>query len=68
MYQLLGVIFIILGCFMIFWPKVFYNITQGWKNSSDTEPSHSFIFSTRFGGIMFIIVGVAAVIVQFLSR
>lgn len=67
MYLVLGVIFLILGFIMIFAPKVFYDITQGWKNSSDAEPSHIFIFSTRFGGIMFIIVGIAALIIQSLK-
>ncbi len=67
MYLLLGVVFLILGFLMIFEPKVFFNITQGWKNNSDTDPSSIFILSTRFGGIMFVIAGIVAVIIQFIK-
>jgi hypothetical protein len=67
MYFLLGVIFFALGFLMIFAPKAYFDITQGWKNNSDTDPSSMFILNTRFGGIVFVIAGIVAVIVQFIK-
>ncbi len=67
MYLLWGIVLIVLGAMMLCGPKVFYQITQGWKNDSDAEASHLFIISTRVGGVLFVIAGVAAAVGQFLK-
>lgn len=63
MYLILGIILAIIGIIMLANPKLFYDITQGWKNNSSTEPSELFIFSTRFGGIMFLLVGISVTVI-----
>lgn len=67
MYLLIGVILFILGIIMIISPKLFFTISESWKNDSGTEPSGLFIISTRFGGVLFTIVGIAGVIIQFVK-
>lgn len=66
MYLLLGIIFVVVGLVMLINPDLFYDITEGWKNSSvNTYPSELFVKSTRFGGGIIVIVGIAAVVMQF---
>jgi hypothetical protein len=61
-----GIVFILMGLVMVITPKLFFVITQSWKNDSDTKPSSMFKFSTRIGGVIFFAVGIAALAVQFL--
>ncbi|OZG63327.1 MULTISPECIES: DUF6199 family natural product biosynthesis protein [Bifidobacterium] len=63
MYIVLGLVLIAIGLLMVIEPKSFYEITQGWKNDGYAEPSQLFIISTRFGGAMFILVGLAGDII-----
>ena len=65
-YIIIGVVFIGIGLLMMLSPSIFYNITQGWKNGSESEPSNLFIVSTRFGGVMFSLIGTASIVLQFL--
>ena len=67
MYLLLGIIFIVIGLVMLINPDLFYEITEGWKNRSvNTYPSELYVKSTRIGGGFFVIVGIAAVVMQFI--
>lgn len=65
MYLIGGVILIIMGLVMLINPEGFYNFTEGWKSYSYGDPSDSYIFGTRFGGVMCILVGISGVVVQF---
>lgn len=60
-----GIIFIIVGLIMIIKPHIIFTITEQWKNDSNTEPSDSYLFSTRFGGCIVTLIGVAAIITFF---
>lgn len=42
---------------MLINPEIIFRITESWKNDSYTEPSKIYIISTRFGGCMFLIIG-----------
>lgn len=66
MYVLIGIIVVCIGIVMLVSPKIFFEITESWKNSADAEPSGLYIVSTRIGGCTFIIVGLASIIVSFL--
>ena len=66
MYILIGIVFIIIGLLMIFFPSIFYTLTQSWKSSVESEPSTLYITGTRLGGICFSIVGILAIIAQWL--
>lgn len=58
MYILLGIITIIIGVMMIAKPRMIYEFTERWKNSSHSEPSESYVRYTKFNGIWIVIVGV----------
>lgn len=57
MYILISIIFICIGIIMLINPEIIFRITESWKNDSYTEPSKIYIISTRFGGCMFLIIG-----------
>lgn len=67
MYILIGLLFILVGGGMVISPKTFYTIVESWKSNSQGEPSGFFVFSTRFGGIMVALTGIAAIFVEFLE-
>lgn len=50
---------------MLIKPQIIFYITEKWKNSSNGEPSHLYIISIKFGGVMFLIIGFASIIIQF---
>lgn len=66
MYLILGLLFTALGVVMWKRPGILFEITEGWKYDGSAEPSDLFLYSARFGGVMFLIVGVVGIIVQFL--
>ena len=67
MYFFLGIMLIVWGFVMVRFPDLVYELTQSWKNYSSGEPSDLFRFSTRFGGVMCILVGIGGVLVPFLK-
>ncbi len=67
MFLFIGVIFALIGVLMTVRPNIVYQITESWKSSTPGEPSKLFLFSTRFGGVLFIVVGIASIIVQFID-
>lgn len=63
--MLFGIFMIAIALVMLIKPNVFYEITEGWKNKgSSADLSNVYIYSTRFGGIMMMIFGVVAIILQ----
>ncbi|OUN24885.1 DUF6199 family natural product biosynthesis protein [Pseudoflavonifractor sp. An85] len=61
MYLILGILMVALGLFMLLRPSDFFDLTESWKSYAPGEPSKLFLFSTRFGGCMFILVGLAGI-------
>lgn len=62
-----GILFLIIGILMIVAPNVVYEITESWKNNSDSSPSDFYKLNTRIGGVVFLIVGFLGVIVYLTS-
>lgn len=58
MYILLSILLTIIGIVMIVNPLLVYEITQNWKNNGNSEPSEMYIWHTRLGGGVFVIVGI----------
>ncbi len=58
---------ILVGLIMISKPNVFWLITESWKSNDATEPSPFYIWSTRFGGVMFLLAGIGGVVAFLLS-
>jgi uncharacterized membrane protein len=63
---ILGVLLVLFGLLMLFKPTLIWLITESWKSDDATEPSDLYIWSTRFGGVMCTLAGIAAVLVWFL--
>jgi len=62
-----GILLLLVGLIMLIKPDLFFHLTEAWKTYSSADPSKLYIFSTRFGGIIFTLVGVAAVIIFFVA-
>ncbi len=62
MYILTGVLLTVVGIVMIVNPRFVYEITQNWKNIGNSEPSEMYIWHTRFGGVIFVIVGIVCTV------
>ena len=67
MYILLGIVLIFWGLAMLFFPDLIYELTESWKSHRSAEPSDLYLFGTRIGGVMFILVGIGGLFVQFIS-
>ena len=57
-----GILFLALGLFLAIKPSLFWKLTEQWKSYYADEPSDFYLISTRFGGVMFVLVGIAAII------
>ena len=52
---------------MLRFPELIYEVTESWKSYSSGEPSDLYRLSTRVGGVAFIVVGIACIIVAFIT-
>lgn len=66
MYVILAIVIIVVGMIMIFNPRLFFDMTEGWKSRGGSEPSDWYIFLTRGGGIVFLAVGTVGLAVLLL--
>lgn len=66
MYVLLGSVFIIAGTVMLASPKTIFQMMEGWKGAGDQEPSPLYCASTRLGGLAFLLIGIAGIVVSLL--
>ena len=67
MYILLSILLILGGLLMLFFPDLVYDLSESWKSNRSAEPSRLYLISTRFGGVMFILVGIGGMIVPFMG-
>ncbi len=65
MYILAALFFWFIGITMLFKPDLVFKIRESRKYDSPTEPSERYILWTRIGGGIYLLVGIAAFIVQF---
>jgi len=63
----MSIIFIVIGTTMVIKPIIIYNITERWKTIRNAEPSKHYIYSTRFGGIIFILIAIMSFVVYFIE-
>lgn len=68
MYVILSIILIVVGGVMVGNPRLFYDITESWKNSRNGEPSDWYILHTRLGGVFFLVVGVVGGVILLFFR
>ncbi|MBQ2800785.1 MAG: hypothetical protein IJF03_05285 [Lachnospiraceae bacterium] len=58
-----GAAFILMGLLAFIKPTFIWKITEQWKSDCAKEPSKLYIKSTRFGGTIFILLGMVMIIV-----
>ena len=59
-----GIVFIAIGVFAFLKPEAIWKLTEQWKYSYADEPSELYRFSTKLGGVIFVGIGVAAVVLS----
>ncbi len=52
-----GIIFLVLGIFFFLKPQLVWKLTEEWKSYRADEPSDLYLISTKFGGILFALLG-----------
>ena len=52
-----GIIFLVLGIFILLKPHLVWKLTEEWKSYRADEPSDLYLKSTKFGGILFALLG-----------
>lgn len=57
-----GIIFAAFGIFLFLRPDLFWKLTEQWKSYYADEPSDLYVKSTKFGGILFVLLGVAMIV------
>lgn len=63
MYFILSLLLIGIGALMVVSPQTWFDLTESWKSYSSSEPSDRYIWSTRFGGVMCALAGIAYIVV-----
>ena len=62
-----SIVMLVIGICMLLRPDVIYQLTESWKSNAADEPSRLYIISTRFGGVMFLLVGLLGTVTFFIS-
>lgn len=62
MYVFLGIVIAVVGAVMLIKPQAFYRLTESWKSGTAGEPSDFYLMSTRIGGGIFMLAGIAGAI------
>ena len=60
-----GVAFSLLGFFFFAKPDLVWMLTERWKSYAADEPSELYRKSTRLGGILFFLLGLAMIVLPF---
>ena len=63
MYIALSIVVLLIGILIVLKPKIVYNLTQKWRSANNSEPSALYIFVIRFWGVLFVLLGIAALII-----
>ena len=68
MFAFMVIVLNIIVILMVSNPYLVYKILEEWKNIGGNGPSKVYIFNIRFGGVVFIIIGVSCGVIGFLTR
>lgn len=58
----IGMVVIALGIFIYLKPDLIWKLTEQWKSYYADEPSDFYLKSTKIGGILFILLGIAMIL------
>ena len=60
-----GIFLLVGGVLMLCFPDTVYEIAESWKNGASGEASDLYRVHTRVGGAVFLLVGIAGLVVYF---
>ena len=63
-----GVIIFVLGMFIFLKPDLVWKLTEAWKSYRADEPYELYLKTTKIGGILFALLGVAMIILPFILK
>lgn len=63
-----GAAFSLLGLFLFIKPDLVWMLTERWKSCAADEPSDLYRKSTQLGGILFILLGLAMIVLPFVLQ
>ncbi|AJY74001.1 DUF6199 family natural product biosynthesis protein [Paenibacillus beijingensis] len=63
----IAIFLLLAGFLMVFKTSLFWSITERWTSKDGTEPSDLYVWNTRFGGIMCMIVGIAGIVIDIVT-
>lgn len=59
---ILGIVWAAIGVFIFLKPDLVWKLTERWKSYRADEPSDFYLKSTRFGGVLWILLGIVMAI------
>ena len=62
-----GIFFILLGALLFFKPDAVYELIESWKSYSRGDPSDLYLKLTKIEGVVFFLVGIAALVAMFFA-
>lgn len=65
---LAGIVCVLFGVLAFFKPDWLWLISEKWKSYNADEPSDFYKASTKFGGVLFILMGIAVIIAPFIIK
>ncbi|MBJ6361650.1 DUF6199 family natural product biosynthesis protein [Paenibacillus roseus] len=65
--SVLYIVLLLVGVVMFLKPKILWVLTESWKSNDGKEPSGLYLFSTRFGGLFFLLAGLAGISTLFFA-
>lgn len=61
-----GLVIVIVGGFYFFKPNLLWKLTEKWKSYDADQPSDLYLLSIKLIGIVFVILGIAMMILPFI--
>ena len=63
---IIGILFILIGFYMVALPAVLWDLTERWKSKDTREPSAYYIWSSRIIGFFAILIGIVGILDAFI--
>ena len=62
-----GIVLIAIGAFLFCKPDLIWKLTEEWKSTRADGPSDFYLKSTKFGGVLFMLCGIVAIVLLLVS-
>lgn len=57
-----GIVFAAIGLFIFLKPDLIWALTERWKSDRAEGPSAFYLKSTKFGGVLFVLLGIVMIV------